>query len=103
MLRNAKKTEYFNTWLLHLVCMKESNDLIEQMIICYNNYPLSSEGNKLPLQLHIISSLKRQDINIMIDSDALNYLNEWQVIDPLHEGQTPMSIEPPQDATATND
>ena len=39
----------------------------------------------------------------MIDPEALNYLNEWQVIKPLHEGPTPMIIEPPQDAAAFKD
>ena len=33
----------------------------------------------------------------------LHYLNEWQGIEPITDGPTPVAVEPPQDVNATDD
>ena len=73
------------------------------MVIFSSNRPLSTEGNKLALQLCQTIILKNQVFDRIVDLDALHYLSELQGIDPLPEGSPPMIVEPIQDSNAAND
>ena len=95
-----KTAEKFNIWLLHLVCMKEINHKVQAIMICCNNHPLLKEGNKSPLQLCQDRILKYQVVHRIIDPDILNYLSEWQGIDPLPEDLPPTISEPTHYANA---
>ena len=95
--------ENFDIWLLHLIFMKITNHKTQTMKNDCNNNPLSTEGNKSPLQLCQASILKHQVVDGMIDPETLHFLSEWQGIDPLLEGLDPMIAELTQDANAEND
>ena len=98
-----KTTENFDIWLLYLACMKAINHKKQAMMRMYNNYPLSTEGKKSPLQPHQCSILKHQVIDNTIDPGELHYLNEWQSIHPVPDGPPPIFVELTKDANATDD
>ena len=70
---------------------------------CFNDHSMTSEGNKSPLQLHIISSLKYQVIGSMIDPNTLHCFSEWQNSDLPLEGPHIIIFEVPQGIVVTND
>ena len=72
------------------------------MTYCNNN-PLSSEGNKSPLQICTVSSFKYQVIASMVDLGVLIYLNEWKDVEPPPEVMALKIVEHLQDAASTND
>ena len=39
----------------------------------------------------------------MIDPDTLHHLNEWQGVDPISDGSTPIVVEPPDDANTKDE
>ena len=76
MFGSVKTNEIFDIWLLNLVHMKVVSIKIQAMMTHCNNYPLSSEGNKLPLQLYQTRTSHHQVVESVIDAGALHFLSK---------------------------